>query len=221
MDTLTTRLAKLSSKQRSLLALRLRRQRVADATGFPGDTQQPVAYVVLNPTEQGAPERDEQLIPTLRHFLGEHLPGYMVPQTFVLLDAMPHTPNGKIDRQALPIPDRDRDVPEVNFAGPTTELERTIATVWQQVLQQDQVGIHDNFFDLGGHSLSAMQVYSQLQAQVGGQLAVVDLFTYPTVSTLAEFLSRETIPDESITQEREARRQKRKQVLQRRGQRRR
>ncbi len=222
MDTLSTRLEKLSSRQRALLALQLRGRVALATTGLPGDTKQLIAYVVPNPPERAAPDRDEKLVPMLRSFLGEHLPDYMVPQAFVLLDAMPRTPNGKIDRQALPVPGRGRDEPDAGFAAPVTELERTIVTVWQQVLQRDHVGIRDNFFDLGGHSLLAMQVYSQLQAHFNGHLAVVDLFTYPTVSSLAEYLSREAgsdespdeSPDASMVQEREERRQKRKQALQ-------
>ncbi|WP_284681988.1 polyketide synthase [Adonisia turfae] len=127
----------------------------------------------------------------LRQYLQEHLPDYMVPSAFVLLDKMPLTPNGKIDRRALPAPDRQRRELETELVFPQSKLEQDIAQIWQTVLQLDVVGIHDNFFDLGGNSLLLNQIYSQLADHHGGiLLSMVTLFQYPTISALAKYLEQ-------------------------------
>jgi amino acid adenylation domain-containing protein len=115
-----------------------------------------VAYVVLD--RESSPTINE-----LRGFLKQKLPGYMVPSTFVFLDALPLTPSGKVDRQALPAPDLDRPRLEETFVAPRTSLEMLIAEIWQDVLGVDRVGRYDNFFDLGGHSLLSMQVVAKLE----------------------------------------------------------
>jgi amino acid adenylation domain-containing protein len=125
----------------------------------------------------------------LRALLREHLPEYMVPSAFVVLDALPLLPNGKLDRQALPRPEELRANRDASYAAPRSELEQTIAAVWQAVLQIEQVGAHDNFFDLGGHSLRMLQVQSKLREALKRDIPMVDLFRYPTVSALATALS--------------------------------
>jgi acyl carrier protein len=110
----------------------------------------------------------------------------MVPSQFVVLDALPLTPNGKVDRKALPQPDGSLQ-PEP-LALPRTEVEKAIAALWQSVLNLEQVGLHDNFFDLGGHSLLMVRVHGQIQQQLAIEIPLVELFRYPTVSLLAAHL---------------------------------
>jgi surfactin family lipopeptide synthetase C len=138
-------------------------------------------------------------ISEIRDFLAEKLPPYMIPSTFVFLDALPLTPNGKINRKALPIPDKIR--PEITqaYIMPQTEIENTIANIWQKVLQLEKIGIHDNFFELGGHSLLMVRVHSQLREQFSTQMTLVDLFRYPTISALAEYF-RQTTQEIPITE---------------------
>jgi hypothetical protein len=127
---------------------------------------------------------------TLRSFLNERLPAYMVPSVFVTLDALPLTPNGKINRRALPAPEGVRPNLDIAYVPPQTALEQTIAAVWQEVLQISAVGIHDNFFEVGGTSLLVVQVHSKLRARLNTDLPVVELFRYPTINALAQYLSR-------------------------------
>jgi amino acid adenylation domain-containing protein len=128
---------------------------------------------------------------TLRSFLTELLPDYMIPSVFVRLDAMPLTPNGKIDRRALPEPDGTRPQLEAAYVMPQTEAEQEIAQVWQKALQLEKVGIYDNFFEVGGHSLLMVQVQSSLQAIFGQPLSIVELFQYPTIHALAKHLTQD------------------------------
>jgi amino acid adenylation domain-containing protein len=131
--------------------------------------------------------RPSSFITELRTFLQQRLPDYMVPSIFVLLEAMPLTPSGKVDRRALPAPSGAHSAAAPRQA-PQTELEHMIATIWQALLKLNAVGREDNFFDLGGHSLLLVQVQHQLGAALGRAIAIVDLFRYPTIRTLASFL---------------------------------
>jgi amino acid adenylation domain-containing protein len=128
----------------------------------------------------------------LRLHLKRHLPEYMIPSSFTVLEALPLTANGKVDRQALPAPDRARPEAhlEASFRQPQTEVERTIAAIWCNVLGLDpeRVGIHDNFFDLGGHSLLAVKAHAQLQEAFKREISMVELFKYPTIAALAKYL---------------------------------
>jgi len=128
------------------------------------------------------------LIPDLRAFLSEKLPDYMLPSAFVLLDALPLTRNDKIDRRALPAPEATPTQDGAAYVPPRSAIERDIALIWQSVLGIERVGINDNFFDLGGHSLRMMQVHSQLRELLQRDIAMVDLFRYPTIATLAGYL---------------------------------
>ena len=125
----------------------------------------------------------------LREYLHAKLPDYMVPSAFVVLDALPLTPNGKVDRRALRVPDDEASESAARFVAPRTELERMIATVWQEVLGLKQVGIHDNFFDVGGHSLLLVRMHARLTTELGNDLSLTDLFQHTTVSALAHHLS--------------------------------
>jgi amino acid adenylation domain-containing protein len=157
------------------------------------DDQRLVAYVV--PNQVPAPAIGE-----MRRFLKERLPEYMIPSAFVLLDVLPLTPNGKVDRPALPMPNTARPELEGAYVAPRSEVERTIATLWQEVLHLAKVGIHDNFFDIGGHSLLMVRVYSKLREALNKGLSMIDLFRYPTVSSLAKYLSQEQNEQPSFRQ---------------------
>src|SRR5204862_7701621 len=98
------------------------------------------------------------LIGELRAFLAARRPEYMLPSAFVLLDALPLTPNGKLDRVALPAPDWNRAAPGRAYVAPSTPVEQALAGIWREVIHVERVGVHDSFFDIGGHSLTATQV---------------------------------------------------------------
>lgn len=146
-------------------------------------TKRLVGYVV--------PEPDVSLTgPQLRRFLGERLPGYMVPAAFVVVPGtLPKTPNGKVDRQALPSPDLSRRLDAV--AAPSTSTEQVLAAMWAQVLGVDAVGVDEDFFDLGGHSLMATQVIAQAREVFGVELALQAIFESPNVRDLAARLDGE------------------------------
>ena len=127
----------------------------------------------------------------LRHFLQEILPAYMVPTAFVFLKSFPMTPNGKVDRKALPALDDIRPELESAFVAPQNEVERTIAGVWKEVLGVEKVGVDDNFFDLGGHSLLLVQVQSKLQNKFERDFSIVELFKYPTINALVKSFDQE------------------------------
>ncbi|MDF5719751.1 MAG: amino acid adenylation domain-containing protein [Rhizonema sp. PD37] len=127
----------------------------------------------------------------LRSFLKEKLVEYMVPSTFIMLKALPLTPNGKIDRLSLPAPDQARPELEETFVAPSTEIEQTIATIWQEMLHVEKVGINDNFFELGGHSLLLVQVHSKLREVLKREVLITDLFKHPTIGLLANYFSQE------------------------------
>lgn len=120
----------------------------------------------------------------LRHHLQHSLPTYMVPTHFVILEALPLTPNGKIDYHALPAPDNIRPLLQEAYVAPRTEQEVQLAQVWRNVLKVEQVGIYDNFFDLGGDSLLSIQMISQA-AQLGLVFTPRELFQYQTIAELA------------------------------------
>lgn len=110
---------------------------------------------------------DEPTVSELRRFLKDKLPDYMVPSMFVTMDTFPKTPNGKIDRKQLPVPAGMRTDTGLSFEPPDSDMEKLIADVWQQVLGTDSFSVHDNFFDLGGHSLLSMKVLYYLEKRLG------------------------------------------------------
>ncbi len=137
------------------------------------------------------PLREESihaLVPRLRGFLQDLLPEHMVPSAFVLLESLPLTSNGKVNHRALPAPEESSAVRQP-FVSPRDEMEDAIALVWREVLHLEHVGINDNFFDLGGHSLTLMRAHARLQEVVKPrELSVVELFEHPTVASLAAHL---------------------------------
>ena len=150
---------------------------------FSGTGKRLAAYLVAK--VEPAPSVSE-----LRQLLKAKLPDYMVPTAFVFLNALPRNPNGKIDRKKLPAPEGLLQNLETRYVAPQNEIERAIAQVWQAVLQIDKVGIDDNFFDLGGHSLLLMRVQNQLSEMLARDLSIIELFRYPTINALAQYLSR-------------------------------
>ncbi|WP_281174023.1 non-ribosomal peptide synthetase [Andreprevotia chitinilytica] len=165
----------LGEIETALATLPALRDAVVLARNDDGDTRL-VAYLVPH-AGQTLPET-----PALRDHLLRSLPEYMVPAHFVVLDQLPLTSNGKVDRKALPAPERNRD--ETAFVAPRNETEAQLAAIWAEVLKLDRVGVHDNFFELGGHSLLAVALVNRIrQAGLGTDVRAV--FTHPTVAGLA------------------------------------
>jgi amino acid adenylation domain-containing protein len=129
--------------------------------------------------------RPASLTDELRAFLAERLPDYMLPSAWVMLDALPLTPNGKLDHRALPAPDQARPEQQAGFVAPRTPTEAALAQVWAEVLGLEQVGVRDDFFGLGGHSLSATRVIVRANQALDVHLSVRMLFLQPTIEKLA------------------------------------
>ncbi len=137
------------------------------------------------------PQGDKQLVAywtgpsacspeTLRHYLSERLPAYMVPACLMPLSALPLTPTGKIDRKALPIP----SVNQMRHVAPASDIEVSVCQLWEEVLETSPIGIHDNFFERGGHSLKAARLLTRIGRELGVSLTLRDLFAHPTVADL-------------------------------------
>jgi amino acid adenylation domain-containing protein len=136
------------------------------------------------------PSRQPALsITALRHALAEKLPGYMVPSAFIILDTLPLLPNGKLDRQRLPYPDSSRPNLDTPFIVPETSVEQALAKIWAEVLNVNHVGAHDNFFDLGGHSLAATRIVSRVIKHFQVDLPLQSLFQSPTVAEMATVIA--------------------------------
>lgn len=144
----------------------------------PGD-QRLVSYIMTNDKNFDTSE--------LKSFLRQQLPEYMVPSDIVILDSFPQTPNGKIDRKALPSPQETKQS-TIEYVAPEDELEKNIAALWQKTLQLEKIGVNDNFFDLGGHSLLIVKLHSQLKNLINQPIALTDLYGYPTIKSLTQFL---------------------------------
>ena len=149
------------------------------------------AYLV--PVNEGGGKRILPSSNQIREWLSKRMPGYMIPSVFEIVDMIPLNANGKVDIASLPIPSWDRSGLDVDFKAPQTAAEKVIASVWQEYLHMDKIGIHDNFFDLGGHSLLLTQVHNQLSEIYKNkkELTIVDMFQYPTVYALAKYIDRE------------------------------
>ncbi len=146
----------------------------------PGD-QRLVAYLVPKTV---APDPTD-----IREHLRKDLPEYMVPNDVVILDAMPLTPNGKVDRKQLPTAQDGAQTSAAVYEAPADELQQTIVNIWQDTLKLDKVGVKDNFFDLGGHSLLIVRVHQLLKQQVDKPISLTDLYRFPTIGSLTEFLN--------------------------------
>ena len=154
----------------------------------PGDKRL-VAYVV--PAEAEPTDEATQLSSNLRRLLAAKLPEYMMPSAFVMLAALPLTPNRKVDRRALPKPDESRRDLESTYLAPRDNLERQLANIWEKILDVKTVGVEDSFFELGGHSLLAVRLFAQIENRFGKRLPLAALFQAPTIEQLANVL-RET-----------------------------
>ncbi|MCH8184567.1 MAG: non-ribosomal peptide synthetase [Chloroflexi bacterium] len=141
-----------------------------------------VAYVV--PEQDGAPD-----VTALRRFLLTKLPDYMVPSALVTLDALPLTPTGKVDRQALPEPDGKRPQFDTPYVAPRSPVEQALAGIWADLLGLDRVGALDDFFDLGGDSLLGARLFARIEKEMGARLPLSTLFNSPSVAQLASVLS--------------------------------
>ena len=150
-----------------------------------------VAYVVMI-GEQESP------VATLRHFLQERLPDFMMPSAFVVMDALPLSPNGKVDRNLLPMPGLSLGSREETYVEPRTALERILAAVWSETIGVERVGVQDNFFELGGHSLLATQVLARVQEDFQVDLPLRIMFEGMTVEQMAQaVLENEAVPGQS------------------------
>jgi len=154
-----------------------------------------VAYVVAAEAA-AAPSAAE-----LRAHLGATLPDYMIPGAFVTLDRLPLTPSGKVDRRALPAPER---APERDHVPPTTPAQKAIAGFWAEVLGVERVGVEDNFFEIGGHSLLVVRLHARIRERFAREVTLVDLFRHTTVSTQAAFVTEnpDAAPAVTVAQQR-------------------
>ncbi|HEU4962348.1 MAG TPA: amino acid adenylation domain-containing protein [Bacilli bacterium] len=146
----------------------------------PGDKRL-AAYVTLQDGEQAS-------VGDLREQVKASLPSYMVPAGFAILERFPITPNGKVDRKALPKPVAASAPSQAEHAAARNDTERIILDIWQELLQVPNIGIHDNFFDLGGHSLLLAKAHEQIKAATARDFSLMDLFKYPTIAGLMEAL---------------------------------
>ena len=142
-----------------------------------------VAYIV--PLVQPGPSVSE-----LRNFLMQKLPMHMLPSAFIILDVMPLTPNGKLNRRALPAPDSTRPDLEHAFTPPRNDVEELLAGTWKDILGLSEIGIHDDFFELGGHSLLATRLQARIFKVFGIELPLRDLFRRPTICGMAEIIAQ-------------------------------
>jgi thioesterase domain-containing protein/acyl carrier protein len=146
-----------------------------------------VAYVVAD--QESRPTAND-----LRSFLKEKLPEHMVPVVFVQLNALPLMANGKVDRRALPVPDRARRESEKVFVAPRDELELQLTGIWEEVLGVRPIGVRDNFFELGGHSLLAARLFASIENRLGKKLPLAAVFQGATVEHLADILRQDAKP---------------------------
>jgi amino acid adenylation domain-containing protein len=160
------------------------RQAVVVARELNPDHKSLVAYIVLH--QNCTPTTNE-----FRSFLSEKLPEYMIPSIFLLLETLPLTANGKIDRRALPLPDRDSLEPEATFVAPRDGLELQLTKIWERVLGIQSIGTSDNFFNLGGHSILAVQLFAEIEKTCGKNLPLATLFHSPTIEQLAIILRQD------------------------------
>ncbi|HEU5132036.1 MAG TPA: phosphopantetheine-binding protein [Pyrinomonadaceae bacterium] len=179
------RFAKLTPNKQSLLTVWLDQHKNGSTADAAVDAdKQLVAYVVM---KNGTRDTTQ-----LREYLKGQTPAYMVPDTFVPLDSLPLTTNGKIDRQRLSEPPKTSAMDD-DFVAPRTQLEEELASLWSDVLHVERVGINDNFFDLGGHSLLATRLMFQLREHFHVDIPLRALFEAPTIATLAPVIVQSQI----------------------------
>lgn len=140
-----------------------------------------------------------KLTPQIRKYLQERLSDYMIPSSFILLDALPLNTNGKVDRQALPLPGQARPLQHVEYVAPRNPVEGVVAGIWIDVLSIEHIGVHDNFFEIGGHSLLATQVISRICHTFQIDLPLRALFETPTIESLSQALLQHDSRPERIS----------------------
>ncbi|MEW6032839.1 MAG: amino acid adenylation domain-containing protein [Bacillota bacterium] len=163
------------------------RSAVVDLRGEGDGARRLVAYVVPAPGEEPSPN-------SLRVFLRDRLPDYMVPSAFITLDRLPLLPSGKVDRRALPPPSRARPELDEPFVAPRTPAEEVMAAIWAEVLGLDEVGVNDDFFALGGDSLLATRIVARARQAFGAELPLASIFTRPSVARLADAATASPAP---------------------------
>jgi amino acid adenylation domain-containing protein len=177
----------LGEVEAALLELPEIREVVVTTYEFASDDKRLVAYYVAAPdVEWNNPSA------VLRSYIAGILPEYMVPSAYIPLLSVPLTPNGKLDRKQLPVPDADLHMRR-DFEPPQGEIETLLAEVWVKILKQERIGRYDNFFSLGGYSLLTVRVVALLE-QAGIAISVLDLYSHPTLKTLADFISASSQP---------------------------
>jgi acyl carrier protein len=188
MSDYSKRVNALSPNKQSLLALKLDKK--GRAGGLAKTHEQAykrlVAYIVPTPGHQPT---NKQLLDTLKH----KLPEYMIPSSFISLNALPIGPNGKVDRKALTKMEESPPSFGDDYVAPRTELERELTQLWADVLRVEKVGIHDNFFDLGGHSLLATQLISRIREAFLVDIPLRSIFEAPTVAGLSKIIVQQQI----------------------------
>lgn len=174
------------------------REAVVLARDGVADGKRLVAYLV---SDGNGTSHNGELQSELRRFLRERLPEYMIPSAFVQLESWPLTPNGKINRRALPEPTEAYFHAGASYVAPRTEMERAIAGIWQELFGMNQISVDSNFFELGGHSLIMVRVHSRLREALHREIPLIELFRYPTIISLAKSLSGEQIGDDNAAQQ--------------------
>jgi epothilone synthetase B len=162
------------------------------------DAQQQVFQALDSELETRALPQSESFEARLHAYLKARVPEYMVPSRFIMLAAMPLSANGKVDRRALPAVDVT-NVGSVSAVSPRRDLEQSILKIWQEVLHVDEIGIHDNFFDLGGNSIHVVQVHNKIRANIKSDVTIVAMFGHPTIAGLAAHLTGGATPEPSIS----------------------
>jgi hypothetical protein len=148
----------------------------------------------------------------LRGLLAKSLPDYMIPTVITVLENLPLDANGKVDRKLLPEPEF---VSADQYEAPQGEVEEALAAIWREVLGMPKVGLHNNFFDLGGHSLLLIKVKQRVGEHFGANIAIVDLFKYTTIASLAKFLSQGNSGQASLQNHQERAQRQRNTFIQR------
>ncbi|MBQ4877998.1 benzoate-CoA ligase family protein [Pseudoalteromonas luteoviolacea] len=169
------------------------RSAVVTAFGESHNLQSLAAYVVLQGDKVLSEEAQSDLIKALKAHVAGLLPEYMVPTTITVLDALPLSANGKVDRKALPAPDLSQSLESDTQTLPETELEQTLAEIWCALLNRTHIGIYDSFFDVGGDSASIVQLHAKLWEALGQEVPITKLFEHPTIHALAAHLEGEDV----------------------------
>ncbi|WP_379129610.1 amino acid adenylation domain-containing protein [Paenibacillus sp. sgz500958] len=162
---------------------------------------------------------NQEYIPSIREYTKKFLQDYMIPSFFIVLEQMPLLPNGKLNMKALPEPESTRRTVLTEYADAANDKEKKVKKIWESILNAEHIGVNDNFFDIGGHSLLVLQVYYKIKESFQTNLTVVDMFKYPTIRSLCDYLEEATdsyaevaAVSEQLHSEKEAMKDKRKRL---------